>query len=187
MYPKTHLHLNSKQSGQIVAVLVGVSLAQYAIEQFQLRKKSKAHKFDNVWIKEDPKTGLETLSHPYYARPIGWPAIMRPTSFYFQDVGPQMEQILAIGNPAIFWGSLLAIPAAFVLWRRDRDWRAGYVAVPFAIVRPTSPTAISDIQPIRTVRTSGVVSSWRPVSTVSDCSTGRRRPMAMKRASRTRR
>jgi dolichyl-phosphate-mannose--protein O-mannosyl transferase len=59
--------------------------------------------------------------------------MMRPTSFYFEDRGPRMEQILAIGNPAVFWGSLLAVPALFVIWRRARDWRAGFVAVPFVV------------------------------------------------------
>lgn len=61
MYPKTHLHLNSKQSGQVVAALVGLSVAQYAVEQYKLRKQVKLHKLDNVWIKEDPKTGLVTV------------------------------------------------------------------------------------------------------------------------------
>ena len=59
--------------------------------------------------------------------------ILRPTSFYFEDFGPQMEQVLGIGNPAVFWGALLAIPYLLFAWRRTRDWRAGFIAVPFLV------------------------------------------------------
>jgi hypothetical protein len=61
MYPKTYLHLNSKQSGQLLAVLLGASAIQYVANEIKNHKKVQAHKFDNVWIKEDPKTGLVTV------------------------------------------------------------------------------------------------------------------------------
>jgi hypothetical protein len=65
MYPKTHLHLNSKQSGQLIAVIVGLSIAQIVVNKVKAHNEPKTHKFDNIWIKEDPKTGLVTCLTVY--------------------------------------------------------------------------------------------------------------------------
>jgi dolichyl-phosphate-mannose--protein O-mannosyl transferase len=81
------------------------------------------------WTKLDPKTGIMTPTHPYYARPWKWIPLLRPINFYVQDFGTDTEQILAIGNPFIFWTSLVAIPFVAVAWRRLRDWRAGFLTV----------------------------------------------------------
>jgi dolichyl-phosphate-mannose-protein mannosyltransferase len=97
------------------------------------------------WTKLDPKTGLMTPTHPYYARPWKWLPLLRPISFYVHDVPEGTEQILAIGNPFIFWVSLVAIPYVAFAWRRLRDWRAGFIVVAllgqylpwFAQTRPT--------------------------------------------------
>jgi dolichyl-phosphate-mannose-protein mannosyltransferase len=81
------------------------------------------------WTKLDPKTGIMTPTHPYYARPWKWIPLLRPISFYVQNYGTDTEQILAIGNPFVFWMSLVAIPFVAVAWRRLRDWRAGFLTV----------------------------------------------------------
>jgi dolichyl-phosphate-mannose--protein O-mannosyl transferase len=81
------------------------------------------------WTKLDPKTGIMTPTHPYYARPWKWIPLLRPISFYVQNSGTDTEQILAIGNPFIFWMSLVAIPFVAVAWRRLCDWRAGFLTV----------------------------------------------------------
>jgi dolichyl-phosphate-mannose--protein O-mannosyl transferase len=86
------------------------------------------------WTDLDPDTGSATPTHPYYARPWEWllpPG--RPTSFFVRDLGPDIQQILALGSPSIFWLNLLAMP--FVAWawvaRPRRDWRAGFILVAF--------------------------------------------------------
>lgn len=56
-----NLHLNSKQSGQVVAAAIALSVAQSVVKQVKIRRKAKTTKLDNVWIKEDPKTGLVTV------------------------------------------------------------------------------------------------------------------------------
>ena len=38
---------------------------------------------------------------------------------------------MALGSPAIFWGSLWALPYMVFAWRRKLDWRAGFVLVAF--------------------------------------------------------
>ncbi|MEP6759320.1 MAG: phospholipid carrier-dependent glycosyltransferase [Actinomycetota bacterium] len=81
------------------------------------------------WTKLDSKTGLQTPTHPYYARPWKWILLLRPISFYVKDYGTDTEQILAIGNPFIFWASVIAIPFVAFAWRRLRDWRAGFLTI----------------------------------------------------------
>jgi dolichyl-phosphate-mannose-protein mannosyltransferase len=90
------------------------------------------HRHGIQWTSIDPKTGVATPTHPYYAKAWKWIIDARPTSFYVKDVGPDIEQVLAIGNPMIFWASVVAIPAVAVMWYRLQDWRAGFIVVTFA-------------------------------------------------------
>jgi len=88
--------------------------------------------------------GARTPTHPYYSRPWRWPMMLRPVLFYSEDLGPDIAQVLAIGNPALFWGCLIALPYLAFAWRRQRDWRAGFLLVAylaqwlpwFAVARP---------------------------------------------------
>ena len=66
------------------------------------------HEHGLNWTALDPKTGLQTPTHPYYARQWRWILDLRPTSFYVKDLGPDIEQVLAIGNPIVFWVSVFA-------------------------------------------------------------------------------
>ena len=75
----------------------------------------------------DTATHTYTPTHPYYSRPWTWLFMLRPVNFYSKDLGPQIAQILAIGNPAIFWTSLWAIPFVALMWRRRGDWCAGFI------------------------------------------------------------
>jgi dolichyl-phosphate-mannose-protein mannosyltransferase len=78
----------------------------------------------------DPKTHQYTPTHPFYSREWTWLPMLRPVNFFSRSDGGVIRQILAIGNPALFWGSLWALPYAAFAWWRRRDWRAGYVLVP---------------------------------------------------------
>jgi len=75
----------------------------------------------------DPSTGRPV--HPYLSRAWTWLLLWRPVSYYFKESGGLRREILGIGNPAIFWGSLIAIPYVAAAWWRKRDWRAGFVLV----------------------------------------------------------
>ena len=78
----------------------------------------------------DPKTHQYTPTHPYYSRAWTWPFMLRPVNFFLRNLNPGIRQILDIGNPAIFWGSVWAFPFVAYMWRRRRDWRAGFIVVP---------------------------------------------------------
>jgi dolichyl-phosphate-mannose-protein mannosyltransferase len=78
----------------------------------------------------DPATG-EPI-HPYLAQAWKWILLWRPV-VYYADFSDGIRQVIyANGNPAIFWGSILAIPYAAFAWWRKRDWRAGFVVVTVA-------------------------------------------------------
>jgi dolichyl-phosphate-mannose--protein O-mannosyl transferase len=83
--------------------------------------------------------GLST-PHAYESQPWDWFVISRPVNFFWQSytdpaglhaetqanvVGGYARQVLALGNPAIWWLSLPAIAVCLIWWATRRDWRAG--------------------------------------------------------------
>ena len=77
----------------------------------------------------DSKTHTFTPTHPYYSRPWTWLLMLRPVNMYAQYPAGRVQQVLAIGNPAVFWGSFWTLPFTAYAWRRIRDWRAGFALV----------------------------------------------------------
>ncbi len=78
--------------------------------------------------------------HPYMSQPWGWLVISRPVAFFYQCytgptsyqvcprgyTGPEWSQeVLAIGNPAIWWAAIPAMLFCLGWWLTRRDWRAG--------------------------------------------------------------
>ena len=96
------------------------SLFQYHIEIFQFMD------------------GL-SVRHPYMSQPWDWFFITRPVAFYWNSysdaagqhvakagtTGPFVQEVLAIGNPAIWWVSIPAMAVCLGWWLTRRDWRAG--------------------------------------------------------------
>ncbi len=70
--------------------------------------------------------GVRQKTHPYESSPFGWPLMLRPVLYYFQGAG---SSVLGIGNPAIFWGSLVTVPYTAIAWFRNRDWRCGLIVL----------------------------------------------------------
>lgn len=65
--------------------------------------------------------------HPYLSSAWTWPVLMRPVLYFAQYPAEGVRKVIyANGNPAIFWGSLLAVPLAAYRWWRARDRRAGF-------------------------------------------------------------
>ncbi len=83
---------------------------------------------------EDGTTGSLTPTHPYYSRAWEWIPMLRPVSYFVKDLGPDIRQILGIGNPVVFWAAVWTLPYVGFMWWRRRDWRCGYVLVPFLMM-----------------------------------------------------
>ncbi|MCH9677127.1 MAG: phospholipid carrier-dependent glycosyltransferase [Actinomycetia bacterium] len=74
--------------------------------------------------------------HSYQSNPISWPLMTRPTSFYYESIKDGSlgcptdhcaQEVLALGNPLIWWAALLAIPYQLWNWITTRDWRSGAI------------------------------------------------------------
>jgi dolichyl-phosphate-mannose-protein mannosyltransferase len=73
--------------------------------------------------------------HPYLSQAWKWILMWRPVAYYANYSTPGIRKVIyAIGNPAIFWGSLIAIPWTTYAWWRRRDWRAGFILVAIAFL-----------------------------------------------------
>lgn len=76
--------------------------------------------------------------HSYSANPWVWPLQARPTSFFYEsptDVcgsGTCSQEVIALGNPIIWWAGVLALFHQLWRWTARRDWRAGAVLGAFA-------------------------------------------------------
>src|SRR6478609_4684179 len=81
-----------------------------------------------------------SLPHPYQSQPWDWLLVTRPVAFYAPCyTGPATyqacpkgrvaweQEVLALGTPAIWWGSMLALLFCLGWWLLHRDWRAGAV------------------------------------------------------------
>jgi dolichyl-phosphate-mannose--protein O-mannosyl transferase len=83
--------------------------------------------------------GLDALDdkgepiHGYLSAAWQWITVARPVAYFYSDEAGVRREILAIGNPVVFWSSIVAIPAMALAWRRTRDWIAGFVLVAIAV------------------------------------------------------
>jgi dolichyl-phosphate-mannose-protein mannosyltransferase len=84
------------------------------------------------------------VPHPYQSQPWDWLVMSRPVAFFYECYtgpvpGPShhcpsgytgaswSQEVLAIGTPAIWWGSIFALIFCLGWWLLHRDWRAGAV------------------------------------------------------------
>lgn len=71
--------------------------------------------------------------HPYLSSAWTWLLLLRPVAYFWDGAGGRAAEILGIGNPVLFWGSLAIIPYLTIRWARGRDWRAGAILVPILV------------------------------------------------------
>jgi dolichyl-phosphate-mannose-protein mannosyltransferase len=77
--------------------------------------------------------GLKTQAS-YTSGPWTWIYLGRPVSMYWSAhpagcTGHCAQEVLAIGTPAIWWASILALVFCLGWWALRRDWRAGAVLI----------------------------------------------------------
>jgi len=79
---------------------------------------------------------LAGQTHPYQSHPLGWLVLNRPVGIDAQlDLPPGeggcdaaadstcLRQVLALGNPVLWWGGVAALVASVGYWVLRRDWR----------------------------------------------------------------
>jgi dolichyl-phosphate-mannose-protein mannosyltransferase len=65
----------------------------------------------------DFHTGLGG-DHPYQSPPWSWPLLRRPVAYWFGEDGGAYREILALGNPAVWWPGLAALLVLVATWAR---------------------------------------------------------------------
>lgn len=75
--------------------------------------------------------------HPYASAPWKWALMWRPVAYYYEcakqaGAACRPTEILGMGNPAIFWGAVIALPYTLVAGWRRRDWRAALIVFAFS-------------------------------------------------------
>jgi dolichyl-phosphate-mannose--protein O-mannosyl transferase len=77
-------------------------------------------------------------SHPYLSRPWGWLLLERPVAYYYETPASQYcgaqtcaQEVLGIGNPALWWASIPAFVVVTWMWIMRRDWRAAAIMAMF--------------------------------------------------------
>jgi dolichyl-phosphate-mannose--protein O-mannosyl transferase len=76
-------------------------------------------------------------SHPYLSRPWTWLLLARPVAYYYQTptgcgADSCAQEVLGLGNPALWWATIPALVAVIWMWISRRDWRAAGVVTAFA-------------------------------------------------------
>ena len=80
-----------------------------------------------------------TESHNYESYAAGWPILYRPTAFYYEESNLNCaaelcaSEILAIGNPAIWWVGVIALLALVIWFIRKPSFEVGLVLILFLV------------------------------------------------------
>ena len=81
--------------------------------------------------------GLDS-GHAYDSNALSWPFLTRPTAFYWNAIkdGSQgcptdncAAEVLALGNPIIWWAAIFALLHQVWRWVGRRDWQAGAILI----------------------------------------------------------
>lgn len=102
---------------------------------------------------------LNCAEHTYASKPSGWLLLNRPVGVDAQlDIQPGQQgceaaagsdclrQVLLLGNPVLWWGSVLALVASVWFWALGRDWRFGIAVV--GVAATWLPWLLYDDRPI---------------------------------------
>ncbi|MGH2456584.1 MAG: phospholipid carrier-dependent glycosyltransferase [Candidatus Limnocylindria bacterium] len=78
----------------------------------------------NIWEHQSQMLDFHTTlggNHPYQSPPWSWPLLRRPVAYSFAEDGGAYREIIALGNPLVWWPGLVAFIGLAVGW-----WRSGW-------------------------------------------------------------
>jgi dolichyl-phosphate-mannose-protein mannosyltransferase len=100
-----------------------------------------ANPFRSLWNYVDQQYGFNAnlqSPHPYQSNPWSWFVMGRPVAFYYESpktgtqgckpsMGSCSAEVLALGNPLLWWFATGAILFLFWRWIARHDWRAAAI------------------------------------------------------------
>jgi dolichyl-phosphate-mannose-protein mannosyltransferase len=77
-------------------------------------------------------------THPYQSTPYSWLFLGRPVAYFYESKGgcgaaSCSQEVIALGNPALWWAFLPALAFTTWQWLARRDWRAGAILLAVAV------------------------------------------------------
>ena len=106
-------------AGPLVGAAAGAYLASYARfwadSGLDVRGFVRLHRA----MLEYHQTLTET--HPYGSRAWTWLPMRRPVAYFFAESDGRVQEVLAVGNPVLWWGFLALLPVLAWVWWRRRD------------------------------------------------------------------
>lgn len=120
--------------GRVVVALVVVPVAVYLVSWVRYWVDSGA---DVGYFRTLHEAMLDyhqtlTATHPGGSRAPSWLVMEQPVLYVYEADGDRIRQVSALGNPALWWGFLLAAPWILVRWWRDRHPVAEVVVFAYA-------------------------------------------------------
>jgi dolichyl-phosphate-mannose--protein O-mannosyl transferase len=77
--------------------------------------------WNGIWRHQRAMLDFHTTlggDHPYQSPPWAWPLLQRPVAYWFSDADGRYREIMALGNPVVWWPGLLATAALVITWAR---------------------------------------------------------------------
>jgi dolichyl-phosphate-mannose--protein O-mannosyl transferase len=71
---------------------------------------------------------------PENSSPWTWPLLLHPIQYWARLSGPTSEHIVALGNPALWWGFLLLLPVGLVTLVVRPQWQDAVIFGGYAIL-----------------------------------------------------
>ncbi len=76
-----------------------------------------------IWDHQNAMLEFHTTlggDHPYQSPPWSWPLLRRPVAYWFSAESGNYREILALGNPVLWWPGVVALSVLAVTWWRAR-------------------------------------------------------------------
>jgi dolichyl-phosphate-mannose--protein O-mannosyl transferase len=107
--------------GSLLVVPLGVYLISYG--SFFYQHGPAIHDFLTLQLRMLRYQQQHIRVQPENSRPWTWPIMLHPIQYYREAAGGTVHEIVAIGNPALWWGFLALIPVGLVTMARRTTWR----------------------------------------------------------------
>jgi dolichyl-phosphate-mannose--protein O-mannosyl transferase len=136
--------------GVILVIIVLIYSLSYVPQYFNQPRLVNFVEF--VWQQQIAMyhyhTGYAVTHHHFYqSKWWGWPLLLRPQKIYASFIPNSSEYfaLVLMGNPAIWWFSIVAVMLILINWFKNRDWRLAFILLalaslylPYALVQRTS-------------------------------------------------
>jgi dolichyl-phosphate-mannose--protein O-mannosyl transferase len=115
--------------GTVAASFVLVPLLVYLLSYgaFFYQHGAAVHDFVTLQVRMFEYHRHHTQVQPQNSLPWTWPLLLHPIRYYGTEEGDAVRRVMALGNPALWWGFLALVPAAVIGAIRRPGWQDALV------------------------------------------------------------